>query len=309
MAFGLANLRDRATAGVADPRKKLQDAQSGVTRVDDGVPSSAGAGSTAPRQAAQALRSAPQTFSQMQSQGIARPAPPPAFSLSPMTMGQIENAPGSQGFPASPNFLIADGGPLPSIMPPTQAPGPTPTTPTSPPTLPGPSNPSTPGKQGSPLDADLTARILGWLGNPQGAYSSDAFNSDVKRAYDQIDDEYSLNQKSLADNLAARGLGTTGDSSIGLGRLSDLNVGRKSAKENVLGTLSSDRDKRFSADLQAAVNAALGYNQQLYGHDYLGKQVQMQGLTAALQALVQSGGLDPALQDQVLSLISTLGLG
>lgn len=319
MAYGMSSVG----GGAPDPlRKKKVPRQASDSGSPEEGPSGAESGTRQPaagRDMTTTGSQAPQTFAQMQSAGMARPAPPTMRMAEPLDGGQ-------GGFPGMVGQVLGYGGgpdpmpaepptpsprpqapsPIPRPAPPSAPPGPTPTNGGTTP-LPPPSSGAN-GANGSPIDPALTQAILGWLGDPQ-KYSSQAFNADVEKAYGGIDDEYALNQKSLTDNLASRGLGSTGDSSIGLGRLSDLNVGRKSAKETVLGQLSSDRDKRFSTDLSNAVNAALGYNQQLYGHDYLGKQLNIQGLSTALQALLSSGGLDPALQDQVTAIIGMLGGG
>lgn len=245
------------------------------------------------------------TFAQLQASGIARPAPPPA---APAPMAQM--APGATGgYTASPGAPLNDVTPKPQdSAPPANPNGPTspPGTPdapppaappagTPPPATPPGAPPATPAAASTkyPLQDDIEAqikKILG-MGSP---YDDAAFQNDVGREYNKIDDQYALGQKGLSDELGKRGLGTTGDSSIGLGRMSDLNVGRKSAKATVLSDLSTARAKSQVDDLARELGIATSYGQGAQQLTLEQQQQQFNTQLAIAQLLAQLGYKMPA---------------
>lgn len=121
--------------------------------------------------------------------------------------------------------------------------------------------------------ADATQKkILDQLQNPN-AYNSDA----VKSAYDwmggNIDDQYALQQKDLEEEMARRGLST---STIGAGRLADLNIGRRSAKASMAQDLGQKMAESQNAATGQAISQGLGgagsaqQNQQSWLRDLMG---------------------------------------
>ena len=93
----------------------------------------------------------------------------------------------------------------------------------------------------------------------------------VKNAYDwmggQIDDQYKLAEKDLQEEMARRGLST---STIGAGRLSDLNVGRRSAKESLAYDLGDKIASTGAADQSSRLDwlrNLIGYGQQGFEND------------------------------------------
>lgn len=139
-----------------------------------------------------------------------------------------------------------------------------------------------------PLQPDIEAAIRKMLG-AGSSYDDSAFQNDVGREYNKIDDEYALGQKGLTDELARRGLGSSTDSTIGLGRTSDLNVGRKSAKETVLSSLSSARARQQSDDMARILGLATSYGQGAAGLSLDQKQQQFNTQLAIAQLLAQLG--------------------
>ena len=108
------------------------------------------------------------------------------------------------------------------------------------------------GAGGATSDATQAA-IQAQLKNPN-AYNSDA----VKQAYNweagNIDDRFSLEQKQLAEDMARRGLSnSTGELGMG-GRLSDLNIAKRSARE----TLAEQLAQKMAESQQSATGQAIG---------------------------------------------------
>lgn len=86
------------------------------------------------------------------------------------------------------------------------------------------------------------------------------FNSDaVRHTFDDlsggIDDQFDLDQGKLKEEMASRGLT---DSSIGAGRLSDLTIGRRSAKTQLASQLATEQARALASGRSNAITAAAG---------------------------------------------------
>lgn len=130
---------------------------------------------------------------------------------------------------------------------------------------------------GSEVQGATQQAILDQLKNPN-AYGSDA----VKSAYDwmggSIDDQYDLQRKDLEEEMARRGLTT---STIGAGRLSDLNIGQRSAK----ASMAQDLGQKMAESQQSATGQAI--NQGMAGGS--GAQANQQSWLQQLMGYGQQG--------------------
>ena len=118
----------------------------------------------------------------------------------------------------------------------------------------------------NPSSLDILGQLMGGATAP-GKYGTEQ----VKNAYDwmggQIDDQYTLAEKDLQEEMARRGLST---STIGAGRLSDLNVGRRSAKESLAYDLGDKIASTGAADQSSRLDwlrNLIGYGQQGFEND------------------------------------------
>ncbi len=264
------------------------------------------------------------------------PTAPAAAPSTPAPTGFTPGGPTDTGVPSSgvgptltPNTPpTSDGTPLPAL-PPTQIAGPSTSppasgapvgatstsTPAGTPTATGvPSTSATPGSTdilslltggangtgaGSAVQDATQAKTLDLLNNPS-PYGS----QDVKDLYSwesgNIDDQYKLKQDALDEEMARRGLG---DSTNKAGRLNDLNIGQRSAKE----ALAENLDQNYASTLgnyqTGAVNAGntvgttaqnnnqswlaqlMGYGQNAFNND-LATNSQNQTATSSYQNFI-----------------------
>lgn len=112
------------------------------------------------------------------------------------------------------------------------------------------------------------------LANPS-AYNSDAVQQTYNNLGGQIDDEYALEQQGLTNNMAARGLS---DSSIAGGKLSDLNIGKRSAKEQLAASLATQQAQDLSGATSNAINLGLSGSGQQQTASAQNYAQQLQGL-------------------------------
>jgi hypothetical protein len=141
---------------------------------------------------------------------------------------------------------------------------------------------------------EVSQAISQSIANPS-AYTSDR----VKEIYGQlgqnIDDEFAQRETALREEMAGRGLS---DSSIQGGRLADLNVGRRSAREGLANSLGQQAAADFASARSAAIGqgmqrdsanlgATTGMLNQLLGTQQAGANLGFQNLDARL-------GLDAA---------------
>lgn len=117
-----------------------------------------------------------------------------------------------------------------------------------------------------PSTDNLLQMLLGGA-NAGGGYKT----QNVKDSYDwlggRIDDQFDVQKQQLGEEMARRGLGA---STIYGGRLNDLNIGQRSAKENLAYDLT---DKQASSENQSSQNrldyirSLMGYGQQGFDND------------------------------------------
>lgn len=134
------------------------------------------------------------------------------------------------------------------------------------------------------LRAALNEAIMAQLAGPN-PYNSEAVRSEYEWLAGNIDDDFTQRERATDEGMAARGLYGSAGKDFHSGRLSDLNVGRRSAQTTLAHDLASDyarseADYRRSAIEQALVGAGaanqeelqwlmtlLGYGQQGFEND------------------------------------------
>lgn len=226
-------------------------------------------GGTDPKMAQPA---APQTFAQMREAGYARP---------PMPMpGRIARPPmGPRAAPVPTATLAPRRLDETFAPPPGAAPGVAPVGPGGMVTHQasdfGIGTPATPPAGGAPTPSGSPDfDPMDWLrqqitGGAQG---------EMGRAYDylggRIDDDYDMRQKSLEEEMANRGLADSVGEGMYSGRTTDLNVGRRSAKEDLAERLGGNS---FSNSM-SALQQMLGLGQQGFENDMNYNQWLMQML-------------------------------
>lgn len=126
-------------------------------------------------------------------------------------------------------------------------------------------SPAPGGASGSALGSQIQSALQGLLANPT-AYGTDAMQREYEAGARQIDDQFTLQQKALNEEMARRGLY---DSSIAAGNLSDLNIGKRSAQVELMDRLLGKRADSQDAGIRSALAAAMGYDtsQQSLGLD------------------------------------------
>lgn len=149
---------------------------------------------------------------------------------------------------------------------------------------------------GSDIQKATQAAFLKYLQNPN-PYGA----QDVKDQYNylagNIDDQYSLDQQKLGEEMARRGLGS---STIYGGRLQDLNIGKRSAKEALATDLAHNFAQNYGSSQQGALGLGntlgtsaqnnqqswlqqlMGYGQQAFNND-LATNAQNQSASQAYQ--------------------------
>lgn len=225
------------------------------------APTMQGTPAKAPTAARQSVTEGAQprkTFAQMQQEGYARPNPPAP-------------APAPAQAPAPAGVQMYDGGmPILQQAPAQQAPMASQTQ-----MLPAASGQGLDigaelarrYQQGSGVSDEVSRGISGAIANPS-AYNSDLVRNIYSQLGQNIDDDFAQRETGLREEMAARGLS---DSSIQGGRLRDLNVGRRSAREGLANSLG----QMVAQDYAGARDRALGmgmardqYGNQL-GQSYL----------------------------------------
>jgi len=142
---------------------------------------------------------------------------------------------------------------------------------------------------------DINAYIGQALNNP-GGYSFDETKKLYERLGQNIDDDFSQRNVALREEMAARGLS---DSSIQGGRLADLNVGRRSAQQDLLQGLGSQQAQALFGQQTGFLDRLLG----LRGQDQ--SAAYQQGQLGLGQAELNRG----LMNDQDRFMLSLLGVG
>ena len=142
---------------------------------------------------------------------------------------------------------------------------------------------------------DINAYIGEALNNP-GGYSFDETRKLYERLGQNIDDDFSQQERSLRNEMAARGLS---DSSIYGGRMQDLNVGRRQARQDLLQTLGSQQAQALFGQQTGFLDRLLGVRGQDQTAAY------QQGQLGISQAELNRG----LMNDQDRLMLALLGVG
>ena len=261
----------------------------GVTSTGSG---SMGLGSTAgslmaqPRPAQPVQQ--PQTFTQMQKQGIARPPAPPSGAPVRMT---------PQVMPPQPGYV------RPSIDPrQAQAPGVTvqPTPQNTQRTDAGQAgsnpdlmrmllqrmmNPATVTGGNGPVGGNIVPQLLDALHNPS-AYNSDQAVQTFDRLNSRLSEGFDQQRQLAREEMARRGLG---DSSIYGGRLGDLGIQQARAQSDLAGQIATQQAQQYAGDRAQAIAQAMGYNNAQQGFNQNAFQLNQGSAQQALQNLLGFG--------------------
>lgn len=212
-----------------------------------------GGGMAAPRQ--------PQTFSQMQKAGMARP--PMGGLASLMSRMHGRSATGMPHFgglngvfrkmqqaQAKRRAPTAQMGP--GAMPMSSSPGGEQAVPAGPGSIVTSTAPSSaPAPSGAPTQPTNAFDPMEWFRQQVMGGSDDALKRSQAYLGGQIDDQFSLKEQELRDEMAARGLG---DSTVYGGRMQDLNVARRSAQSDLGERLALDDLNRKQGMVQNMAN-------------------------------------------------------
>jgi hypothetical protein len=114
----------------------------------------------------------------------------------------------------------------------------------------------------SPLAAATEQAALDQLGNPS-PYTADVVKNLYSDLAGGIDDEFAQDERALGERMAARGLFGSAGKDFHSGRLSDLNVGRRSAKT----ALASDLARDFATSYGDYNANAINQGQNVSGQD------------------------------------------
>lgn len=199
------------------------------------------------------------TFSQLQDQGYARPAPP--------TISPTLSMPGPSPFPG----ITTGGG----------------------------GNSSTTWSAGGAgatgaMNPDLQAQINALIANPS-AYTDEQFSANVLRKGQDIDDEFNLQRQQLKEDMVRRGLS---ESSIYGGRLADSQVGQRTAKASLVSDLAEQRARQLDEAKRAALGLGLQGETLGIDRQRLGLEGQRVGVEGQRLALDQERARLDAFMDQ-----------
>lgn len=159
---------------------------------------------------------------------------------------------------------------------------------------------------GSAVQQATQRNALDLLNNPS-PYGS----KDVKDQYNwqagNIDDQFALQRGSLGDEMAHRGLG---NSSINAGRLNDLNIGQRSAKESMGQDLAHQYASSLGQYQQGAINTGnqVGTSAQNNQQSWL-QQLMGYGQNAFNNDLATNQQNQTAQQNYQNYILQMLGLG
>lgn len=242
--------------------------------------------------------SQPQTFAQMQSQGIARPAPPaPNLTTSGATGGGTIPGQGATTQPVTrtppptgpandttPTQQIPDWHTLPTTgANPGQTPPPTGGATQDPiggggtgSTLPPGGVGTTPGAPSSAVDSALQSRVLQSLQNP-GRYDLPQVQQVKDALTQQIEQQFNGSRKQLEENMASRGLSA---SSYGQGYYGDLQGQEDTALANMNADVIKDAAATNAGDLSASIGAGQNYqNSQTSNNQFQQSLAQALGIS------------------------------
>lgn len=187
------------------------------------------------------------TFAQMQQRGFARPAPPqvptpqPQYTASQGQYGGVGTAPTYSG---SGSVIGSGGG--------------------------GTSGPVNPRDSGDVRSA-TREQLLAMLQNPAG-FGQTEVQQWYDRGAEDIDDEFSMQNTALREEMARRGLS---DSSVMGGRLSDLNVQRRSAQVDLRDKLGRQLAEEMSRARDQAIGRGIEFDEFMTRSDLQGRELDL----------------------------------
>ena len=211
-------------------------------------------------------------------------APAPQNILTPDDQ-EILNGQGGQGGGGGQLPTTPQGGPVftpngPTTVPTPADPTPTPTNggPAFNPNTGGPSSPNVPapGTPNAPTGTSPTGGngflqdLLPMLfagANRQNPYGTQQLQDSYNWLGGQIDDQYDVRRQELGEEMARRGLGA---STIYGGRLNDLNIGQRTARENLgydLTQRQASGESQAGRDRLDYIRSLIGYGQQGFEND------------------------------------------
>ena len=120
------------------------------------------------------------------------------------------------------------------------------------------------GGQGGQVDQATGQSVLQGLQNPS-RWDNDLIKQNYSSLAGQIDDEYNKKDLDLQGSLARRGLGATGDTTIGSNDARYQNLQRRSAKSDALQNIMTQAANTQAQDRAQAVSAGMGYGGQQFG--------------------------------------------
>lgn len=120
------------------------------------------------------------------------------------------------------------------------------------------------GGQGSQVDSQTGQSVMQGLQNPS-RWDNSLISDNYNKLAGQIDDQYNQADQNLQGSLAQRGLGATGDSTIGANDARYQNLQRRTAKSDALQNIMTGAANTQAADRAQAISAGLGYGGQQYG--------------------------------------------
>lgn len=234
--------------------------------------------------------------------------------------------------PLDPTSILPKNGPAapgPARSPADLTPQPTPPSPVSPPIAGGAVPFNTPDFS-SPLQGQLNAYASGLLKNPN-PYGSDYVQNALKAIDANLAESRRTGMNSLNEQLASRGLGAPGASSVGAEQMGLLQSHLQTDRQNYAQNLASQVASGELAGRQGAVSTAEGALNQALAGKQLGvqygtaqaqialqnraQQLQEKGMNlkdaygqAALELQQQQQQAQQEYQDQYLSILSQLGL-
>ena len=211
------------------------------------------------------------TFAQMQQQGYARPAPPPATPTPPPTFSSGVTQ-GGYGGGAQAGGASGGSGPV--------------------------------QVRGDAAVQDATRQMLmQQLANPAGFGQAE-----VQQWYDRgaqdIDDQFAMQNTALREEMARRGLS---DSSIMGGRLADLNVAKRSAQVDLTDRLGRQLAEEMAAARSRAIGQGMDYDKYMQDMSFRNDELGLAGDRLRLDADLGFGNL--GIQQGKLNLDSALGFG
>lgn len=137
------------------------------------------------------------------------------------------------------------------------------------------------GGVGGGVNPEIQKYIMGLMQNPS-MYTDEQFNKNVEYHGQKIDDDFSLREQQLREDMVRRGLS---ESSIQGGRLQDLNVGKRTAKADLTMQMAEARARQMDEAMARAAQLGLSLDQA--GREY--QRLALEGTRLAMDAAIADG--------------------